>query len=442
MDTQKLILKNFLQDDGYARLVMPLIDRLDYFEDEAYLIMKLVLKYTKKYKQMPNKDALFSLIQKTKYKDEEKKELREYAKGLYKPLDDKQNDEWLMNETEDWFQFRAYTLAIFEGFELLEKTEGDNGLDKNEKRQKAEAQRGTILEMMKTAQNKRINTSIGHDYFQDYKGRFDAYTGHGLGLRKYPFRLKKLNEATNGGVENKSLNIIVGGTGGGKTLSMCSLASDYLTDGLNVLYVTCEMADVKIAQRIDANLLNRNVNDILELGAPVYDEAINRLEADVDGRLVIKEYPARQATADHLRALLEELKARRGFIPDILFIDYLNLISPSTIGRNDSVYERLKVVAEEVRAIAQEYGICIWTATQTNRGGFKKSDLDADDTGESFGIPMTADFMIGVFADEKMQKANQLRITQMSKNRYEDIAKLPAFLVGCDRPKMKLYNLE
>lgn len=422
---ETIILQNLLSNEEYGRKVIAFL-KFDYFQNEYNVCFKAIHKFYKKYNKRPTKDTLGVFITEFEVDDNLKQKAVLLCEKLFEPIDPNQSLEWLVDETERWCQERAMTLAILKSVDILKDSTKP---------------KGAIRDLVSNALNVSFDTSVGHDFFNDIKSRYDFYTGKGDDLQKIPFRLDKFNEATDGGVETKSLNMILGGTGAGKSLTMCSLSADYLRSGHDVLYITAEMADKKIAQRIEANLLNMEVNDIKELGWSVYNDSLENIHEQTDGRIFIKEYPTCSATTDHFNVLLDELWQKKKFQPKVIMIDYLNICATSRYKPSDS-YSYVKGIAEDFRRLAQERNAAIWSATQVNREGFKKSDIDVDNTSESFGIPFTADFMVSIYADEAMHKMGKMLVKQASKNRYEDINKLPKFFVGCNKSKMTLYNLE
>lgn len=427
---ETIILQNLLQNEDFTRRVIPFLKN-EYFERAERVCFSSIVQYVAKYNTLPTKDALLLQIKhREKTDDNTKRKAMELTEVLYEPLDPLQNQSWLLEESEKWCQYRALALAIYKGVDIIEGK--DKKLDK-----------GEIPSLFQNALSVCFDQSVGHDYFKDVGDRFDFYTGKANNLEKIPFLLSMLNGATHGGAETKSLNMVLGGTGGGKSLTLCSLTADYLRQGYDCLYITLEMADKKIAQRIDANLMNVDMNHIKDMGSHLYQQGMATIQSQTEGRLIIKEYPAGSATANHFRALLDELKIKKNFEPKVILIDYINLCASSRYKASD-VYSYVKGIAEEVRSLAMERNVCIWSATQTNRGGFGKSDIDVDDTSESFGVPMTVDFMIAIYADEKMQGRGKLLIKQATKNRYADVNQkgYTSFFVGCNRPKMQLYDLE
>ena len=427
---ETIILQNLIQNEKFSRKVGPFL-KAEYFQNEDRLLLTSIAQYFQKYNSLPTKDSLQLHIRYREKIDEKiKQKALDLTEKLFEPLDTNQSEQWILDETENWCQYRALALAIYKGVDIIE------GRDKK-------LDRGAIPSLFQDALAVGFDTTIGHDYFMDAGQRYDFYTGKADSLEKIPFLLDYLNGATNGGAETKSLNMIIGGTGGGKSMTLCSFAADYIRQGYDCLYISLEMADMKIAQRIDANLMNVEMNDIQKLGSHMYQRGVANLQSQTKGRLIIKEFPAGTATANHFRNLLDELKIKKNFEPKVILIDYLNLCASSRYKASD-VYSYVKGIAEEIRSLAMERNVCIWSATQTNREGFKKSDIDVADTSESFGIPFTADFMISIYADQAMQKQGKMLIKQATKNRYGDVndETYHRFFVGCNRPKMTLYNLD
>lgn len=422
---ETIIIQNLVFNEKFGRKVIAFL-KFEYFQGEHNVCFRAIYEYFKKYNQRPTKDALSVSIAEMTVDDGLKQKSIILLEDIFKPIDEHQSIDWLFDETERWCKERAMTLAILKSVDVL----------KDPKKNK-----GVIRDLVSKALAVSFDTSVGHDYFKNTKERMDYYTGKSSDLVKIPFRLEKFNQSTNNGIETKSLNIILGGTGGGKSLVMCSLAADYLRDGHNVLYITLELADMKVAQRVDANLLGVEIEELKTFSYKSFDNAVSSVETNTGGRFFVKEYPNSSANADHFRVLLDELKEKQNFVPLVVFIDYLNICSSTRYKPNDP-YQYVKGISEEIRALAQEKNMAIWSATQTNRDGFNKSDVDIDNTSESFGLPMTADYMISIYADEQMEKMNKLLVNQATKNRYADKSKLPNWFVGCNRSKMTLYNLE
>ena len=333
--------------------------------------------------------------------------------------------DWLLDTSEEWCKDRAIYNGVMDSIEII----------RDESRSK-----GDIPEILKDALSTSFDSNIGHDFLEDYESRFDFYHTE---EEKIPFDLEMMNKITKGGLPNKSLNICMAGTGVGKSLFMCHMASSCLLQGKNVLYVTMEMAEEKIAERIDANLLDISLNDLQDLPKEMYDRKIKRVRDKTKGKLIIKEYPTASAHVGHLRHLLQELSLKKDFVPDMMFIDYLNICASSRVrpGGQVNTYSYVKSIAEEMRGLAVEFDVPIMSATQTNRTGFVSTDIGLEDTSESFGLPATADFMFAVMSTEELQELDQIMIKQL-KNRYNDPTYNRRFVLGIDRAKMRLYDCE
>ena len=341
-------------------------------------------------------------------------------------VDPDTDKEWLIEKTEKFCQEKAIYNAIMESISII---------DGKEKRDA-----GTIPELLSDALSVSFDPSIGHDFIDDSDSRWDFY--HRVEER-IPFDLDYLNKITKGGLPKKSLNIILAGTGVGKSLAMCHMASANLLEGKNVLYITMEMAEEKIAERIDANLLNVSLEELVNLPKQMYDKKIDRVKGKTSGKLIVKEYPTASAHVGHFRHLLNELRLKRQFIPDIIYVDYLNICMSHRIrtGSNVNSYTLIKSIAEELRGLAVEKNLPILSATQTTRSGYTNSDLGLEDTSESFGLPATADFMFALISTEELEDLNQIMVKQL-KNRYNDPTLYKRFVLGVDRAKMRLYDVE
>jgi len=336
------------------------------------------------------------------------------------------DSEWLTAETEKFCQDQAVYNAIMESIQILDG--------------KTKTSKGAIPALLTDALSVSFDPHVGHDFIDDADARFEFYHAK---EEKLPFTLEYFNRITKGGLSKKTLNICLAGTGVGKSLFMCSCAADNMMDGKNVLYLTMEMAEEKIAQRIDANLMNITLDELTILPKDAYDKKIERIKSKTTGRVVIKEYPTAGAGANHFRHLLNELKIKRNFVPDIIYIDYLNICMSSRIKYGASVnsYTYVKAIAEELRGLAVEFNVPIVSATQTTRAGFSSSDVGLEDTSESFGLPATADFMFAIISTEELEQLNQFQVKQL-KNRYSDPGLYRRFIIGVDKSKMKLYDVE
>jgi len=423
---EPLILGSLLHNEDYTRKVLPFLDE-DYFETfESKLIYRSVNEYIKKYNNIPSKDALrFSIEESRSISEEQFKTVTETINGLSY---DTQNDEqWLVDETEKFCQDRALYNAIRTSIGAID--------DKNSKIEK-----GAIPKLLQDALGVSFDNSVGHDFLENVDERYDFY--HRKESR-IEFDIDLLNTITKGGLPRKSLNIILAGTGVGKSLAMCHFAATNLMHGKNVLYITLEMAEERIAERIDANLLDASIDEIHEMPRDVYSKKVNRLKTKTPGKLIVKEYPTASAGSGHFRHLLNELKLKKNFTPDIIYVDYLNICTSSRIksGLNVNSYTLVKAIAEELRGLAVEFDVPLVSATQTTRSGFTNSDVGLEDTSESFGLPATADFMLALISTEELEQLGQIMVKQL-KNRWGDPNSNKRFVIGIDRSRMRFYNAE
>jgi len=420
-----LILRNLLHNEEYVRKVIPFI-KADYFEDtKQKVIFEEISKFVGEYNQPATKEILCIEIEKRNdINDTSFKEITDLIPGL---VDDPTDFEWLVNTTEKWCRDRAIYLALLESISLAD------GKDETQNRD-------AIPTILSDALSVSFDTHIGHDYLNDYEERYESYHRK---EDKIEFDLEYFNKVTKGGLPNKTLNIALAGTGVGKSLFMCHVASSTLLQGKNVLYITLEMAEEKIAERIDANLLNVAIQDITDLPKQMYESKVTNLAKKTQGTLIIKEYPTASAHSGHFKALLQELALKKSFKPDIIFIDYLNICASSRYRGNANVnsYSYIKAIAEELRGLAVEANLPIVSATQTTRSGFGSSDVELTDTSESFGLPATADLMFALISTEDLEALNQILVKQL-KNRYNDPTIFKRFVVGIDRAKMRLYDCE
>jgi len=420
-----LILRNLLHNEEYVRKVIPFI-KADYFEDtKQKVIFEEISKFVGEYNQPATKEILCIEIEKRNdINDTSFKEITDLIPGL---VDDPTDFEWLVNTTEKWCRDRAIYLALLESISLAD------GKDETQNRD-------AIPTILSDALSVSFDTHIGHDYLNDYEERYESYHRK---EDKIEFDLEYFNKVTKGGLPNKTLNIALAGTGVGKSLFMCHVASSTLLQGKNVLYITLEMAEEKIAERIDANLLNVAIQDITDLPKQMYESKVTNLAKKTQGTLIIKEYPTASAHSGHFKALLQELALKKSFRPDIIFIDYLNICASSRYRGNSTVnsYSYIKAIAEELRGLAVETNLPIVSATQTTRSGYGSSDVELTDTSESFGLPATADLMFALISTEDLEGLNQILVKQL-KNRYNDPTIFKRFVVGIDRAKMRLYDCE
>lgn len=427
MTIEKTILSNLLFNEEYTRKVLPFI-KDEYFRDSNHKVaFRLIQDYIGKYNALPSKEALrIDLRNKTNISEMTFREVNHLVDELEN--DNKTSSSWLIEHTEKFCQDQALFNAISKSIQLIS---GDDKVD---------ISKGAIPELLSTALSVSFDTNIGHDLVDDWERRFDLYHTK---ESKIPFNLDYFNKITKGGLSKKTLNICLAGTGVGKSMFMCHCASANLIEGLNVLYITLEMSEERIAERIDANLMNVAIDELAVLPKDVYEKKIQKIKSKTIGKLIIKEYPTASAGANNFRYLLNELKLKKNFKPDIIYVDYLNICNSSRlkVGSNVNSYLYVKAIAEELRGLAVEHNLPIVSATQTNRTGYTNSDVGLEDTSESFGLPATADFMFAIISSDQMASLNQILVKQL-KNRYSDPNVNRKFIIGVDRSKMKLYNVE
>jgi replicative DNA helicase len=425
---EQTILKNLIYNEEYTRKVLPFI-QADYFSDNTEkVVFKEIFEFVNKYKNLPTHEAL--VINFTESKTLTEPQVRssiELLNELKQSKDETVDLSWLTENTEKFCQDKAIYNAIMESVQILD--------DKAEKKSK-----GEIPKLLSDALGVSFDSNIGHDYINDFDSRYDFYHRVESRIR---FDLDIFNKITKGGLPTKTLNIALAGTGVGKSLFMCHVAAGCLSQGHNVLYITLEMAEEKIAERIDANLLNIDINELQTISKPDYERKFEALKSKTQGKLIIKEYPTAAASTLHFRALLSELALKKNFRPDIIFVDYLNICASARIkaGGNVNSYTYVKAIAEELRGLAVEFNLPVVSATQTTRSGFTNSDPGLEDTSESFGLPATADFMFALVTNEDLEALNQILVKQL-KNRYSDPSYFKRFVVGIDKPKMRLYDTE
>lgn len=424
--TEELILENLLFDETFSRKVLPFLKE-EYFHDKVKkTIFEEIRDFFNKYNQMPSKDALN--IQLEKRSDLNEDQFKSVV-GLVESFQGSEENSgpWLYDETESFCKDKAIYNAIMDSIQILDGK--SKSQDKN-----------AIPDLLSVALGVSFNEHVGHDYISDADDRFEFY--HKV-EKKTPFDLEFFNTITNGGTPNKTLNVVIAGTGVGKSLFLCHHAANCLSQNLNVLYITCEMAEERIAERIDANLFNVTMDELKQLPKPMYDAKMEGLKKNIRGNLIIKEYPTATANVNHFRALLDELKIKKRFVPDVIFIDYLNICASARIknGGNVGSYYYIKSIAEELRGLAVEYDVPVFTATQTNRTGYSSSDIGLEDTSESFGLPATADFMFALISTEELEEMKQILVKQL-KNRYNDTAVNRKFILKIDRAKMKLEDAQ
>ena len=426
MKTEIAILKNLLQNEEYTRKVLPFL-KTDYFTENAdKIVYDKVNDFVVKYNTLPSKEALVIELQDMKINEEEFKESMEVLDEISSDTEEYTDISWLLDTTERFCQDKAIYNAVVESISILDNP-------------KSKASKGVIPDILSGALAVSFDPHVGHDYLDDSDARFDYY--HRVEER-IPFDLEYFNKISKGGLPQKTLNICLAGTGVGKSLFMCHVASSCLSQNQNVLYITLEMAEEKIAERIDANLLDVSIDDLHDLPKDIYDRKINNLSKTIKGKLIVKEYPTASASVNHFRALLNELNLKRSFVPDIIFVDYINICTSSRIkaGANVNSYTYIKSIAEELRGFAVENKIPIVSATQTTRSGYSNTDVGLEDTSESFGLPATADFMFAIISTEKMEQLGQILVKQL-KNRYNDPTINRKFVVGIDRAKMRLFDV-
>jgi replicative DNA helicase len=418
------ILRNLLCNEQFYRKVVPFV-KPDYFNEiHEKVIYEEVWNFASTYELVPTKEVLIINLENRKDLNEE---VYQNAVKTIQDLNDSPVEyQWVLDTTEKWCKNRAIYLALLESIKIA-----DGGNTK--------VSPDAIPAILQEALAVSFDEHVGHDYVENVEERYDFYH---LKESKIPFDLDKFNSITKGGLPNKTLNVALAGTGVGKSLFMCHCAANCLQQGKNVLYITLEMAEEKIAERIDANLLNVNIKDISTLPESIFTSRIHEIGRKTQGRLIIKEYPTASAHAGHFKSLLNELQLKKTFRPDIIFIDYLNICASSRYkGAIVNSYTYVKAIAEELRGMAVEHNVPLVTATQTTRSGFGNSDVDLTDTSESFGLPATADFMFALIATEDLEKDGHILVKQL-KNRYNDPTFNKRFLIGVDRAKMKLYNVD
>ena len=420
-----IILTNLTKDENFTRKVLPFI-RADYFEDQDNVFVFLAIKdYIEKYNKTPTQESLHIAALNSNATPSEIKQVDLIMEG-YKD-DDKVNIEWLIDETEKWCKDRAVYNAIMESIQIIDGKTPDISAD-------------ALPDLLTKALQVGFDTNVGHDFIEDADKRFDFYNRV---ENKVPFDLEMFNKITEGGLSNKTLNIALAGTGVGKSLFMCHMAANCLSQGRNVLYITLEMAEERIAERIDANLMNISMEDLHDLPKQMFEDKIQKIIKNTTGQLIVKEYPTASAHSSHFRGLIKELAIKKSFKPDIIFIDYLNICGSSRFkgATNVNSYMYIKSIAEELRGLAVETNLPIMSATQTTRSGFVSTDIGLEDTSESFGLPATADFMFALISNEELDELNQIAVKQL-KNRYNDPTVNKRFVIGIDRAKMRLFDVK
>jgi len=423
-----VLLEALLFREDFYKKVIPFIKNEYFHRKPIQMLYTCIHDFVMEYNACPSKDAMSICLEKHKgIAQKEYDECIEMLEDFNKKSADQHNLEWLVTETENFCKEKALYNGIMESIQIIDGKSKDKI-------------RTAIPSILSDALAVSFDTNIGHDYLEDSDRRYDFY--HRI-EKRIPFDLEFFNTITNGGTPIKTLNIVMAGTGVGKSLFLCHHAANCLAQGMNVLYITCEMAEERIAERIDANLLDITLDSLRELPKEVYEKKMATLKQSAKGKIIIKEYPTSSASVNHFRVLLDELNLKKKFKPDVIIIDYLNICASSRMKHNGNVnsYMYIKAIAEELRSMAVEYAVPIWSATQVNRIGFASTDIGLEDTSESFGLPATADFMFALISTEKLDEMNQIMVKQL-KNRYNDTAINRKFIVGINRAKMKLFDVE
>ena len=421
---ERIILRNLFYNEDFTRKALPFIKSEFFTNHNESTLFGEINEFVNKYKNLPTKETI--LVELNKRKDLKEEELTE-IKSIVNKLDNQEVElQWLLDTTEKFCKDRAVHNAVLSGIQIL---------DGKDKKQNPEAIPSILSEALAVS----FDNHIGHDYIDDAEARFEFYHKR---EKRFKFDLNYFNRITKGGVPSKTLNIALAGTGVGKSLFMCHAAANWLTQGKNVLYITLEMAEERIAERVDANLFDVTIDDLHAMPKDMYDNKVSKLQKKTIGQLIIKEYPTASAHSGHFRALLNELSLKKTFKPDVVFIDYLNICASSRFkGGNISSYFYIKAIAEELRGLAVEFDMPIFSATQTTRSGFTSTDIGLEDTAESFGLPATADFMFALISNDELDQLNQLKVKQL-KNRFGDPSMNRSFIIGVDRSKMRLFDVE
>ena len=425
MKIEKVILNSISCNEDVSRKVIPFL-KSEYFHDTEYkVIFENINEYIQKYNSLPSKEAILIAVDKIPHSDEESKRCQVLIDEVFSITPD-DNDEWIITESENFCKEKAVYNAILESIHIIDgksQTKSENA----------------IPSILSDALSVGFDTHIGHDYIEDSEERYAFYHKK---EDKVPFDLSMFNTITSDGTPNKTLNIILAGTGVGKSLFMCHHAAACLAQNQKVLYITCEMAEERIAERIDANLMDISMDDLRCLPKDLYEKKLANATMGFNGKLIVKEYPTATANVNHFRHLLDELRLKKKFKPDIVFVDYLNICAAARFknGANVNSYMYVKAIAEELRGLAVEMDVPIFSATQTNRGGFANTDVGLEDTSESFGLPATADFMFALISTEELDEQKQILVKQL-KNRYNDLVSNRKFVIGVDKSKMKLFDV-
>jgi replicative DNA helicase len=428
MKLETTILKNLIYSEEFTRKVLPFVDAEYFSEKKEKILFAQISDFVNKYKSLPTHESLvIDLTESKNLTEQEVKGVIELLNEIQDGRKDPTELKWLEEQTEKFCQDKAIYNAIMESVSILDDRSGTKA-------------KGEIPKLLSNALGVSFDSNIGHDYINDSDSRYDFYHKQ---ESRISFDIDMFNKITKGGIPNKTLSICLAGTGVGKSMFMCHMAASCLAQGLNVMYITLEMAEERIAERIDANLLNVTMSDLHSMTKPEYNRKFEALKSKTHGKLIIKEYPTAAASSLHFRSLLNELHLKKNFQPQIIFIDYLNICSSARIkaGANVNSYSYIKAIAEELRGLAVEFNLPIVSATQTTRSGFSSSDPGLEDTSESFGLPATADFMFALISTEELEQLNQVMVKQL-KNRFGDPNHFKRFVVGVDRAKMKLYDAE
>ena len=425
IELEKTILRNLLTNEPFMRKVLPFVKK-DYFEGIYRTMFSEVVNYVTKYNKLPSQEAFKIELDDASLTEEMYTHALDILHDVFTFKEE--DEQWLLDTTEKWCQDRAVYNAIMESIQIIDGKHQQ--LTKN-----------SLPDVLQKALAVCFDTNVGHDYLENVQERFDFYHEQ---EERIPFDLDYLNRITKGGLPNKTLNIALAGTGVGKSLFMCHHAASCLSLGHNVLYITMEMAEERIAERIDANLLNVPIDQLDKMSKDMFTDRVAKISKKTNGKLIIKEYPTGAAHTGHFRALLNELKLKKRFAPEIVFIDYLNICASSRMkgmGGSINSYSYIKSIAEEIRGLAVEFNVPIMSATQTTRSGYGNSDVGLEDTSESFGLPATADLMFALISNEELDANGQIMVKQL-KNRYNDPTKYKRFVVGIDRSRMKLFDVE
>lgn len=425
---EKTILTNLLKNENYTRKVLPFLKPEYFGAEEDRVIYTEIQNFVLKYNTPPDRSALMIEIDSLRnLKEDSVKSITHFLDVELKEVTETPNEKWLIDSTEKFCQEKALYQAIMKSIEIMDNKHGATTT-------------GAIPGILSDALAISFDPNVGHDYLNDYEERYDYY--HRV-EEKIPFDLDFFNKITKNGVSKKTLNMLMGGVHTGKTLFLCHFSAAYLALGYNVLYITLEMASEEISRRIDCNLLNVTFEDLQSIPKDIYKEKIAKLRSKTEGELIVKEYAATSANVNHFKALLNELNLKKNFVPDVIMIDYINLCASARLKPSSAtdLYTWVKAIAEEIRGLAQQTSIPIWSATQLNRAGFSSSDPDMTNTSESFGLPATVDFLAVLVVTEQLKELNQIMVKQL-KNRYEDMEKNKKFVVGVERSKMKLYDVE